>query len=85
MNSDEANTQQVNLHTWSLQYDKPPTILMSVSQTKVSNEPLSSPNGTLQIHLPKVKVPSNIPKGPLHQNVASSKSAHTYNIVEDLA
>ena len=51
----------------------------------VSIEPLSTPNGPLQIPQPKVEVHTRIPNGPLHLNVASGKAAHSYSIVDDLA
>jgi len=52
MNSKEVNTKQVNLQTQLHQYDKAPTKSVIESRTKVFTEPLSSPNGTLQIPLP---------------------------------
>lgn len=84
INFKEVKTKQVNLQTWSHQYNKPPAKLVTDSHPKVSIEPLLSPNGTLQIPPPKIEVPPKIPKGPLHRNVSSSKAALTYNIVDDL-
>jgi len=55
------------------------------SHPHVSSKPIASSNGTLQIPQSKVEVIAKIPKGPLCQNVASAKSTHTYNIVDDLA
>ena len=51
----------------------------------VSTEPLSTPNGPLQIPQPKGEVHTKIPKGTLCWNVASSKATHSYSIVDDLA
>jgi len=85
MNYDDVNTEQVNFQTQSRQYPNPFANFVIESQPKVSTQPLSSSNGTLQIPQMKVEVILKIPKGLLHQNTASTKVAHTYSIVDDLA
>lgn len=78
------NSEDINLQTHSYQYDNFPDTSTTDSQPKSSTEPLSSPNGTLQIPRLKVKVHPKITKGPLHRNVGSSKATHTYSIIYDL-
>jgi len=84
MNSYEVNPSNINLQTWSCQYDKPSTSLAADSKTKVFVEPLTTKNGHLEIPQTKLEAIPNIPKGPLYRNVASNKSSHTYSIVDDL-
>ena len=85
MNSDRPPTIDINLQTRSRQYNKPPTTSVPEPPPSVSTEPLSTPNGPLQIPQPKVEVCTKIPKGPLRRNVSSRKAIHSYSIIDDLA
>ena len=85
MNSDQPLTVDLNLQTRSPQYPKPLAPSVPKSPSLGSTEPLSTSNGPLHIPQPKVEVHTNIPKGPLRQNAASSQAAHLYSIVDDLA
>ena len=49
MNSDQPLTVDINLQTWSRQYNKPPATSVPELPSSVSTEPLSTPNGPLQI------------------------------------
>ena len=84
MNFYEVNPSHINLQTWSRQYDKPSTSSATESKTKVSIEPLMTPNDPLQIPQPKFEAIPNIPTGPLHCDTASNQATHTYSIVDDL-
>ena len=85
MNSNKVNTFDVNLQTWSCQYEKPSTSSATNTKTKEYTEPLTTPNGPLQIPQPKFESIPKIPKGPLCCNAASNRATHTYSIVDDLA
>ena len=72
MNSDQPLPIDLNLQTWSRQYPKPPALSVTESPYSGPTEPLSTPNGPLQIPPPKAEVHTKIPKGPLRRNGASS-------------
>ena len=72
MNSNEVNTSNINLQTRSHQYDMPSTSCASETKTKAFTKPLTTPNGLLWIHQPKVEEIPKIPKGPLRHNVSSN-------------
>lgn len=82
---DEVNPSNINIQTWTHQYEKPSTSSATESKTKVFVEPLMIPNGHLQIPQLKVEAISKIPKGPLHHNAASNRDSRTYSILDDLA
>ena len=84
MNSDQPVIVDLNLQTRSRQYTKPPITSVPEPPPLVSTEPLSTPNGPLQITQPKAEVHTKILKGPLRRNVASGKASHSYSIVDDL-
>jgi len=84
MNYDEVNPFDINLQTRSQQYDKPSNSSSTESKAKASIEPPTTPNGSLHIPQPKVEAILKIPKGPLHRNVTSNLTSHTYIIVVDL-
>lgn len=78
------DSKEINLQTWSHQYENTPNNSMTKSQTKFYTELLYSPNGNLHVPPPKAEVLPNITKGSLCRNTASSQVTHTYNIVDDL-
>ena len=49
MKSDQPSTVDINLQTQSRQYNKPPATSVPEPSPSVSTEPLSTPNGPLQI------------------------------------
>ena len=49
MNFDQPLTIDINLQTWSRQYNKPPATFVPEPRPLVSTEPLSTPNGPLGI------------------------------------
>ena len=85
MDFDQSLPVDLNLQTRSCQYSTPPAPSVTESPSLGPTEPLSKPNGPLQIPQPKVEVHTKIPKGPLRQNAASGRAAHSYSIVDDLA
>ena len=85
MASDQLLTVDLNLQTRSRQYSTPPVPSVSESPLSGPTEPLSTPNGPLQLPLPKAEVHPKPPKGPLCRNDASGRAAHSYIIVDDLA
>ena len=62
---DEVNPSDINLQTHSCQYDKPLISSTIESKAKESTEPLTTPNGPLQITQTKIEAIPKIPKGPL--------------------
>ena len=85
MTSDPPLTIDLNLQTQSCQYSTPPVFSVFESPSLGPTEPLSTPNGPLQIPLPKFDVHTKIYKGPLCRNVAFGWATHSYSIVDDLA
>ena len=85
MKSAQPLSIDINLETWSRQYNKRPTMCVPELPPLVSTKPLSTPNGPLQIPQPKAEVHTKIPKGPLRRNAASGKVSESYSIVDDLA
>ena len=85
MASDQPLTIDLNLQNRSRQYSTPPAPSVIDFPSLGPTEPLSTPNGPLQIPLPKAKFHPKPPKGPLRINATSSRAAHSYNIVDDMA
>jgi len=84
MNFDEVNPSNINLQTQSCQYEKLSISSATESKTKVSIEPLTTPNGLLYIPQSKFEAIPKISNGPLCRNVASNRVVHTHSIVDDL-
>lgn len=85
MKYDEINPSNINLKSRSRQYDNPSISFAAESKTKVSDTPLTTLNGPLQIPQAKFVSIPKIPKGPLCRNADSNRAVHTYIIVDDLA
>lgn len=65
MNSDQPITVDLNLQTWSRQYNKPLATSAPEPPSLGSIKPLLTTNGPLQIPQPKAEVHTKIPKGTL--------------------
>ena len=85
MASDPPLTVDLNLQTRSRQSSTPPVFSVSESRSSDPIEPLSTPNGPLQLPLPKAEIHPKPPKGLLRRNDASGQAAHSYSIIDDLA
>ena len=77
MKSDQPTTINLNLQTQSRQYKNPRSTSVIKPPFSGPIEPLSTPNGPLQIPQPKAEIHTKIPKGPLQRNANSSKDSHS--------